>query len=117
LAQRAASHKDYLIAQLLINGATAGFNSYDGVTFFNTSHVSGASGEQSNDLTYPAAADEGLPNLDEMRGALQQAITHMLGFRDDQGEPILLDSGGLVCVVPPAMLFTALEVMNATLVN
>ena len=33
LAERAATHKDFLIGQLLINGATSGFNSFDGVTF------------------------------------------------------------------------------------
>ncbi len=30
LAVAAATHKDYLLAQLLINGATSGYNSYDG---------------------------------------------------------------------------------------
>jgi len=43
LAERAASHKDFLLSQLLINGETAGFNSYDGVSFFNDAHVSGSS--------------------------------------------------------------------------
>ena len=44
LAQQAATHKDYLIGQLLVNGETSGFNSYDGVSFFNDTHASGASG-------------------------------------------------------------------------
>jgi phage major head subunit gpT-like protein len=35
LAARAATHKDYLISQLLINGETAGYHSYDGVPFFD----------------------------------------------------------------------------------
>jgi len=64
LAQRAATHKDYLIAQLLISGATSGFNSYDGVTFFNASHVSGESGTQDNDLT-ASATDADNPTVDE----------------------------------------------------
>lgn len=48
---RAATHKDYLISLLLENGGTSGFNSYDGVTFFNDAHVSGDSGTQDNNLT------------------------------------------------------------------
>jgi phage major head subunit gpT-like protein len=117
LAQRAATHKDYLLAQLLISGATAGYTSYDGVTFFNSSHVSGGSGTQSNDLTYAAAATDNQPVTDEFKGAFRQAIGALLGFKDDQGEPLAMNSSGLVCVVPPTMLYVALEALNATLIN
>jgi len=58
LAQRAATHKDYLLTQLLINGDSAGFNGYDGVPFFSHSHVSGQSGTQDNDLSF----DVSVPN-------------------------------------------------------
>ena len=34
MAAHAATHKDWLIAQLLVNGGSAGFNAYDGKTFF-----------------------------------------------------------------------------------
>ncbi len=116
LAQRAATHKDYLISQLLINGATSGYNSYDGVTFFNAQHESGQSGQQDNDLTYDASdADD--PTTDEFKAALKQAIGTMLGFKDDQGEPAALSASGLICVVPPTMLFTALEAINATVIG
>lgn len=117
LAQRAASHKDYLISQLLINGGASGFVSYDGLTYFNSAHASGASGSQSNDLTLAAVAGNNVPNSDEFRVALQNAVSQMLGFKDDQGEPLPLDASGLVCIVPPVMLFTALEVLSAAVVN
>jgi phage major head subunit gpT-like protein len=117
LAQRAATHKDYLIGQLLINGAAAGCNSYDGVTFFNDAHVSGASGSQDNDLTFAAAGADNQPTTEEFKGALKQSIAQMLSFKDDQGEAMPLSASGLVCVVPPTMLFTALEAVNATLIN
>jgi len=116
LAQRAATHKDYLIAQLLINGETSGYNSYDGVSFFNDAHVSGASGAQDNLLDYDAASPDA-PTVEEFKGALKQAIAQMLSFKDDQGEPMLINASGLVCVVPPTMYFTALEALNATVVN
>ncbi len=117
LAQRAATHKDFLIGQLLINGATAGYTSYDGVTFFSNAHVSGDSGAQDNDLTFGAAAGDNQPTTEEFKGALKQAIAQMLAFKDDQGEPMPLNATGLVCVVPPTMLFTALEAVNATVIN
>ena len=116
LAQRAATHKDYLIAQLLLNGETAGNNGYDGVSFFNSSHISGASGNQSNLLTYDAQAAD-TPTVAEFKEALKAAIATMLAYRDDQGEPLLISAGSLVCVVPPTMLFTATEAINATIVN
>jgi len=113
LAQRAATHKDFLISQLLVGGETAGNNSYDGASFFNAAHVSGASGNQSNLLTFDADATDA-PTVEEFKEALKQAIGSMLGFVDDQGEPMLVSASGLVCVVPPTMLFTANEAISAT---
>ena len=116
LAQRAATHKDFLVAQLLNNGGSAGFTSYDGVTFFNDSHVSGESGAQDNDVTTSATNPDN-PTVEEFKGALKQAIAAMMSFKDDQGEPAPIGVTGLVCVVPPTMFFTALESINATVIN
>lgn len=116
LAERAATHKDYLIAQLLINAETAGFNSYDGVSFFNDAHVSGSSGSQDNLLTATAASPNN-PTVAEFKEALRAAIGAMMGFKDDQGEPMSASATGLVCVVPTTMYLTALEAVSATLVN
>ncbi len=116
LAQRAATHKDFLISQLLISGATTGFTSYDGVTFFSNSHVSGSSGSQDNDLV-GSAADANNPTVGEFKTALKAAIASMMSFKDDQGDPAPVGASGLVCVVPPTMFFTALESINATVIN
>ncbi len=116
LAQRAATHKDYLIAQLLNSGASAGFTSYDGATFFSNAHVSGQSGSQDNDVTSAALAP-GDPTTAEFKTALRQAIATMMTFADDQGEPLPIGAGGFVCVVPPTMFFSALEAINATVVD
>ena len=115
LAARAATHKDYLISQLLINGATSGFNSYDGVSFFNDTHASGASGNQDN-LLAPAAVAPTNPTVDEFKKALKASISAMLAFRDDVGAPMSISGGtGLVVVCPPSMYLTALEAINATI--
>ncbi len=116
LAARAATHKDFLIGQLLINGATSGFNSYDAVTFFNDAHVSGSSGSQDNDLTFTAVSTSD-PTVVEFKGALKQAISQMLAFKDDQGQPMMISASELVCVVPPTMFFTALEAINASMIS
>jgi len=117
LAQRAATHKDYLLGQLLINGGSAGYHGYDGVPFFGGNHVSGGSGAQDNDVTFAAVAADNQPTTDEFKGSLKQAIATMLSFKDDQGEPLPVGMNGMVCVVPPAMLFTAMEAVNATVIN
>ena len=116
LAERAASHKDFLVAQLLINGETAGFNSYDGVSFFNESHLSGDSGQQGNLRTHPAV-DPDHPTTAEFKAALKEAIAAMMSFKDDRGDPMSISASGLVCAVPTTMYLTALEALNATILN
>jgi phage major head subunit gpT-like protein len=115
LAARSAQHKDFLLSQLLINGAPTGFNSYDGVPFFNAAHVSGDSGSQSNILT-PAAVDADAPTTAECKTALGAAIARMLGFVDDTGEPMSLDATGLVVVCPPTQYIAWLEALSATII-
>ncbi|MCB9849134.1 MAG: Mu-like prophage major head subunit gpT family protein [Phycisphaerales bacterium] len=114
LADRAATHKDYLIAQLLANGDQAGYLSYDGVPFFSASHVSGASGTQSNVLSSSASVPSN-PSSDEFRSSLVAAVSRLLAQKDDQGEPMALTADGLYCVVPPNLYFPALESVNGTL--
>lgn len=115
LASRAATHKDYLLAQLLISGENAGFNSYDGVTFFNNAHVSGVSGSQDNKITSDAE-DPDSPTVAEFKTGLATAIATLLGFKDDQGEPMAITGTGLVCIVPTTMYLTALEAVSAAMV-
>ena len=116
LAERAATHKDYLVAQLLINGNAAGFDSYDGVSFFSESHQSGGSGVQSN-MRSATAADAAEPTTDEFKSSLKAAIAALMSFKDDQGDPMSITATGLVCIVPTSMFLTALEAVNATVVG
>ena len=116
LAQHAATHKDYLISQLLINGETAGFNAYDGKAFFATDHESGASGAQSNKLTF-SATDADSPTTVEFKAALKQAIGKLLGYVNDVGEPMALSTDGLLIVCPTTMYLTALEAVNASIIS
>jgi phage major head subunit gpT-like protein len=117
LAQRAALHKDYLLGQLLQNGGSAGFLSYDGQIYFSAAHSSGASGSQDNDLTSVAAADNAVPTSAEFKTAYQEAVAAMLGFKDDQGDVVNLGLTGLVALVPPLLLAPAWEAMNAAMIG
>lgn len=114
MAQRAATHKDYLIADLLIHGGTAGFVAYDGLTFFNDAHVSGASGSQDNDLT--ATAANAVKTTAECQTALKAAIGAMLAYVDDQGEPMMLSTSGLAVVCPPSLYLAMSEAVSAGIV-
>lgn len=114
LAQWAATHKDYLLSQLLNNGATSGNNGYDGVSFFNTDHESGDSGPQSNKLTLNVTTPSN-PTLEEFREALRAAIEAMVAFKDDQAAPAMVSASGLAVVVPPNLMFTALEALAPAL--
>lgn len=116
LAERAATHKDYLIAQLLERGGEAGFCSYDGVPFFSDLHESGASGLQGNVMEVSASLPAE-PSAMEFREALVEATGKLLGFKDDQGEPMSVSADGLVAVVPPTMYIAAQECLGSTLFN
>lgn len=116
LAARAATHKDFLLSQLLSQGESAGFHSYDDVPFFHNAHVSGASGAQDNKLE-SEAVDPNNPTTEEFKSALKAAIGALLAFKDDQGDPMSISASGLVCVVPTPLYLTALEAVNATMVN
>lgn len=113
---RAATHKDYLISLLLENGGTSGFNSYDGVTFFNDAHVSGDSGTQDNNLTQNITTPSA-PTTAEAQASIEAAVAAMMSFKDDQGQPMMLNTNGLVAVVPPAMNFRFREALNATIIS
>jgi len=116
LAERAKQHKDSEIARLLLNGHSAGFHSYDGAPFFGATHVSGKSGAQDNAITY-TAADEDAPTVAEIRTALKLGIAQLLGFLDDQGEPMNNAATGLIAVVPPLTYMDFLEAINATIIG
>lgn len=116
LAERAATHKDYLLAQLLINGDQAGYNGYDGVTFFNDTHSSGASGNQDNQLTFDAA-DHTKVTAVEFLDSFKLAMAAMMGFKDDQGEPMVFSASGLKVVTNPTLFPTAVTALSAAMLN
>lgn len=124
-AQRAAWHKDYLISQLLLNGSTAGFNSYDGVPFFDASHVSGLSGAQANEGNFTVATYAGANLYDEPASttaygpqtaliAFNDAVAALMALKDDQGEYMHRDyAGGWAVVCAPTKVYTWAKAFGA----
>lgn len=116
LAARAGSHKDYLTAGLLAYGATTGYNSYDGVTYFSASHTTQSSGTQSN-VTTSNITTATNPTSTEFRAAVAAAIQRLMEFKDDQGEMLHLTDTGITVVIPPNMRFAAREASLAQIIG
>lgn len=120
---RAGHHKDFLLSQLLLNGATTGFNSYDGVSFFNDAHVSGDSGSQDNKLTTDVGTVAGSdlfpePDSATLWGpntaitAYNNAVAAMMEFVDDRGENMHRGMEGMTVVCSFKKLGTFLTAFN-----
>lgn len=101
LGGEAARHKDFLVSKALLDGFSA--LCYDGQPLFSASHSEGASGTQSNTTTQPLN-----PN------SLQEAISAMMLFRDDQGVPLGILPDTLV--VGPRLRWAAMELLESQVV-
>ncbi len=95
LATEAARFQDQLVMNVLEDGFTK--TCYDGEPFFSNSHTGG---DNLTDATLSA-------------DALQSAITTIMGYTDDQGNPMAVVPDTLV--VPPALQWTARELLESTL--
>jgi phage major head subunit gpT-like protein len=123
LADEAMYHPDELMFQVLVAGEAATLGTaYDGQFFFDTDHVFGDSGSQSNDLTY-AAATGTTPTVAEFRAAYNQAYAALIGFKGDNGKPFwrpaLNDAfNKSIMVLVPAVLYgTAMEAIGPQIPN
>ena len=85
LAERTNAHWASLLSALLI--AAESSVCYDGQYFFDTDHVEDDSGSQSNDLTSDITTTTA-PTAGEMETAILKSIEAILGFKDNQGEPM-----------------------------
>jgi phage major head subunit gpT-like protein len=115
LAQRTNAHWAKLISALIVGGEAA--LCYDGQYFFDTDHAEGDSGTQSNDIT-PAAVSATAPTTVEMETGILQSIEAILGFKDDQGEPMNEDALEFNVMVPiPFMKSAAAAIGSEIIVN
>jgi phage major head subunit gpT-like protein len=109
LAQRANVHWASLLSTLIAAGSSA--VCYDGQYFFDTDHSEGDSGTQDNDLT-GAAATSTQPTAAEAEAAVMACVAAILGFKDDQGEPMNEGASKFKLMVPTVYLPPFAAVLN-----
>jgi hypothetical protein len=114
---RSQTHWASLISTLLVNGATT--VCYDGQYFFDTDHSEGSSGSQSNSVSADISALPALlhgvvtaPSVEEMQQSILVGITAIIGFKDDQGEPMNEGASSFLVTVPPSLYAVAVAAVN-----
>ena len=117
LAQRANAHWAGLLSTQILAGLAS--TSYDGQYFFDTDHNEGDSGTQNNDITVDisavACANHGsttIPSVEEMQWAITQGIQAIVGFKDDQGEPMNENATGFMVMVPMSFMYAAMQAVD-----
>jgi len=111
MAERAQDHDAKLLSALIVGGEAA--LCYDGQFFFDTDHVEGASGTQSNDLTLDVTTPSA-PTASDVEKAILAATEKMLGYKDDQGEPINEDAKSFLVMVPVGLMPAATSALSKT---
>src|SRR5574337_1067484 len=109
------AHWAKLLSALIIAGESAAC--YDGQYFFDTDHAEGDSGSQSNDLTSDVTTTTA-PSAAEMETAILKSVEAILGFKDDQGEPMNEEAMRFLVMVPtPFMAAAAAALKNPVIVD
>ena len=115
LAVRALQHWNKLLSTLIANGETA--LCYDGQYFFDTDHAEGDSGTQSNKITYGVVAPT-TPTAAEMEKAILSGVQQLLGFKDDEAEPMNDGASQFLVMVPvPFLAAAAAALKNPVIVD
>lgn len=123
MARRTGTHWASLLTTLIMNGPSTAC--YDGQFFFDTDHTEGDnSTNQSNDLVVTlstlAVTNKGSitsPSAGTMREAILQAVQAILGFKDDQNEPMNEDAKQFLIMVPTGHWAAARAAVGLTMVD
>lgn len=117
MADRGQTHWMSLASTLIANGPST--TCYDGQFFFDTDHEEGDSGSQSNDITVDISAQPSqvsgtttAPSKEEMQWAILAGIKQILGFKDDQGEPVNEGAREFLVLVPIGLYPAALAAIS-----
>lgn len=114
---RSISHWASLLSTLIINAPST--TCYDGQYYFDTDHSEGSSGTQSNDIsvdisTLPTvvAGTVTAPSVEEMQQSILLGIAQILGFKDNQGEPMNENASQFLVIVPVSLYLTAISAVK-----
>lgn len=111
MAQRVEAHWAKLLTALLV--AAESTLCYDGQYYYDTDHSEGDSGTNNNDVTF-AAATSTTPTAGEMSDAIMAAATKIIGYKDDQGEPMNEGAREFLVMVPPNTMSQACAALGST---
>ncbi|MBU0638053.1 MAG: Mu-like prophage major head subunit gpT family protein [Planctomycetes bacterium] len=114
MARRVATHPNKLLTTLLLNGESS--VCYDGQYFFDTDHSEGASGTQSNDITCDATTPTA-PTDTEMYEAIVKGIAQVIGFKDDESEPMNESAREFLVMVPMSFLSSTLIALSSKTID
>lgn len=118
MAETWGTFKDYLFAQLLINGSSSGFTAFDGTIFYADTRVIGASANIDNLTTSVAAADPAVPTTAEFLADLKLSKASIRKYQDDTGKPFnSLAVQDLRVIIPPDFEAPVFEALNATFIS
>lgn len=117
---RAMAHWALLLSTLINNGESG--TCYDGQYFFDTDHTEGNNTtNQSNDLSIdisalPAAVHGSItvPSAEEMSQVILQTIQAILGFLDNESQPMNEGANSFLVMVPISLLNSALAASTNT---
>ena len=111
----AGTHKDKLLASLLISNASSTF-AYDStsVYYFSATHSCRKTAASLTNL-YTTNVDPLLVTTAEFKAAIMGCIGVMRTLLNDQGEPIYIGPGGFKIVVPPLYEYPAREAVQASI--
>lgn len=113
LAERTNSHWAKLLATLIENGEST--VCYDGQFFFDTDHLEGDSGSQSNDITFDATVTTA-PTAGEMQSAILKATEQLLLLKDDQAEPMNEMAREFLLMVPVPFMSAAAAALGSQVI-
>ena len=112
LAKRSNSHWASLLSTLIQAGAAS--YCYDGQYFFDTDHSEGSSGSQSNSISVDISelpvdinGTTTAPSVAELQVCIMQAIQAIMGFKDDQGQPMNEGAMDFLVMVPLSLYLPA----------
>lgn len=123
LADRTNSHWASLLSVLIGNADSA--VCYDGEFFFDTDHQEGENTtNQSNDITVDISAlpvtnagSVTAPSVGEMQASILQGIQQVLGFLDNQSEPMNENAREFMVYVPTALWNVARSAVTLPMID
>lgn len=111
--ERANSHWAKLLNQLIIDAEAT--KCYDDQFFFDTDHSEGDSGTQDNDIAVDVTTTTA-PTAGEMETVILKAIQQIIGFKDDQGEPMNEAAKNFLVMVPVPFMSAAAAALGASII-